>query len=368
MTRVLVADDSALMRRLLRRLLAEEHGFETAFAANGAEALALLGDFKPDVITLDINMPGMDGLECLDRIMLERPTPVIMLSSLTAAGAAQSVEALALGAVDVLQKPDGAVSLGIEALGLALIEKIKAAASIRLRRTHRLAERVRHVTRGNQPPPQRDLVAARPKPVRTSPLTAIAGAPRGVVLVGCSTGGPAALDALLAPLPADFPWPIVVAQHMPVAFTGPLARRLDGLCALEVVEAAQATPLAPGRVCIGRGDADVVVAQRSQGLVAMPAPSSADYAWHPSVDRLVESAMAAMPASGLMGVLMTGMGDDGAAAMTALRAAGGWCLAEAKETAVVWGMPGELVRAGGADEIAPVDALAERLVAQVSVR
>ncbi len=188
------------------------------------------------------------------------------------------------------------------------------------------------------------------------------------MLVGCSTGGPSALDHLLTGLPADFPWPIVIAQHMPAAFTGPLARRLSGICRLEVMEVTQPTPLTPGRVFIAHGDADILVEARAQGLVATPTPASPDYAWHPSVDRLVASALAALPASALIGVLMTGMGYDGAATMAQMRAEGGWTLAEAEETAVVWGMPGELVRAGGAAEVAPLEGISARLTAHLAAK
>jgi two-component system chemotaxis response regulator CheB len=181
------------------------------------------------------------------------------------------------------------------------------------------------------------------------------------VLVGTSTGGPPALEALLTPLPANFPWPIVVAQHMPATFTGPLARRLDGLCALTVSEVVAPTLLKPGNVYIGRGDADVIIARRAAGLVAMSAPSHKDYPWHPSTDRLVRSAMDLVPPGQLIGVLMTGMGYDGAAAMTDLHALGGKAIAEAEESAVVWGMPGELVKLGGADWIEPLSGIASRL-------
>lgn len=348
------------MRRLLRKLFEAEPGFETAFAADGASALAALDSFRPDVVTLDINMPGMDGLACLDRIMIQRPTPVIMLSSLTTDGAEASVQALAMGAVDVLEKPGGPVSIGIDTLGPQLLEKVRAAKETRLRRTHRLTERVRTLTGAPARAPVRRTVRIPPSPAGVAPRD-------GLVLVGCSTGGPPALDALLAPLPAGFPRPIVVAQHMPAAFTGPLARRLDGLCALQVTEVTSAMTLEPGRVYVGRGDADVVIARRPTGLVVEPTPASAAYAWHPSVDRLVESALAALPAAALVGVLMTGMGYDGAAAMTRLRAEGGWTLAESDETAVVWGMPGELVRAGGASEVAPLDELARRLTSRLAL-
>jgi two-component system chemotaxis response regulator CheB len=361
-TRVLVVDDSPLVRRLLGELLETEPGFEVAYARNGVEALAELKTFQPDVITLDVQMPQMDGLACLDRIMVERPTPVMMVSSLTDEGAEETLEALALGAVDVIAKPTGPISLEMDSLGPLLLERIRAAASARIRRTHRLTERVRLSAgladtprRPRRPPPSR-ATPAEPNVRETAP-----GAPAGLVLVGCSTGGPPALDALLAPLPADFPWPILVAQHMPRTFTGPLARRLDGLCALTVVEVAQPVRLAAGGVYVGRGDADLIVSVRPDGLYALSAPASAEHRWHPSVDRLVTSAMAALPAERLAGVLMTGMGDDGAAAMTRLKQAGGRTIAEAEETAVVWGMPGALVKLEGASLVAPLDALAERL-------
>ncbi len=167
----------------------------------------------------------------------------------------------------------------------------------------------------------------------------------GVVLVGTSTGGPPALEALLTPLPATFPWPILVAQHMPATFTGPLARRFDGMCALKVVEVATWLPLEAGKVYIGHGDADIVLARRAAGLVVMSAPARPDYPWHPSTDRLVRSAMAHLPPAQLVGVLMTGMGDDGAPAMAELRGRGGVTIAEAEETAVVGACPGPGARA-----------------------
>jgi two-component system chemotaxis response regulator CheB len=183
----------------------------------------------------------------------------------------------------------------------------------------------------------------------------------GLVLVGTSTGGPPALEALLLPLPATFPWPILVAQHMPASFTGSLARRLDGLCAMTVVEVLRPMILQPGHAYIGRGDADLIVSRRPAGLVAMAAPAQPSYPWHPSVDRLVRSAMQHLPPAQLIGVLMTGMGHDGAEAMALLHAQGGRTIAEAEDTAIVWGMPGELAKAGGADWILPLPRIAERL-------
>ncbi len=366
MIRLLVVDDSALMRRLLGQVFAAEGDFETHFARDGAEALELIPIIQPNVVTLDVAMPRLDGLACLDLIMLRHPCPVVMVSSLTEAGTATTLTALDRGAVDFIAKPAGAVSLGMDELGPALVDKVRAAAAVRLRATRRLAERVRlrageaAVARPAAPP----RAAPRPQP-RPTALQPAGGEPAGLLLVGCSTGGPPALDAVLSRLPADLPWAAVVAQHMPASFTGALAHRLDKLCAISVVEVAHPMPLVAGRVYIGRGDADVVVVPRPAGLSVMAVPSSKEHRWHPSVDRLVDSALEHLPAERLMGVLMTGMGNDGAAAMGRLRAAGGITIAEAEDTAVVWGMPGQLVRQGGAAFVEPLDAIADRILGEL---
>lgn len=360
MTRLLIVDDSALMRKLLEELFRAEQDFEIRLARSGAEALALIEQFDPHVVTLDVQMPGMDGLTCLSRIMIEAPRPVVMISSLTAEGADATLEAIELGAVDFVAKPHGAVSLHLDRLRPLLVEKVRGAARARIRRTLRLTERIRHQFRD---------AGIRPPRPRTHPNKS--GDQAGLILVGTSTGGPAALDIVLPWLPSELPWPIVIAQHMPAAFTGPLARRLNRQCALDVVEVTGPMPLRPGTVYIGRGDADLILTSRSGSLVAMPAPALADYPWHPSVERLVTSALDECDASKLIGVLMTGMGRDGANAMTQLRKRGGRTIAEAESSAVVWGMPGELVRLGGADYVRPVDDIAPtilELVADHAVR
>ena len=359
MIRLLIVDDSPLIRRLLGGVFTAEGDFEIAFARNGLEALEQVHAFKPHVITLDVNMPEMNGLACLDRIMLERPCPVVMVSSLTEAGASVTLEAFELGAVDFITKPDRAISLEMETLAPRLVETVRAASRARLPSSLRLAERVRlrsgmgraSPARGAQP----RAPAARPRRVKAAPVL-------GLVLIGVSTGGPPALDTVLSRLPADFPWPIVVAQHMPGSFTGPLARRLDKLCALSVAEASLPMPLAPGNVYIGKGDADVIISVRPEGPVVLAAPSLPEHRWHPSVDRLVDSAMQHFAPERLLGVLMTGMGSDGAEAMSRLKEQGGLTIAEAEESAVVWGMPGELVRRGGAHAIAPLEQIADRIM------
>ncbi|MDP3660351.1 chemotaxis-specific protein-glutamate methyltransferase CheB [Phenylobacterium sp.] len=360
MIKLLIVDDSPLMRRLLGELFASEGDFEVAVARDGVEALAMLDDVAPDVITLDIQMPQMDGLACLDRIMLVRPTPVVMVSATTQQGAEQTLRALELGAVDFIAKPSGAVSLRMQEWGPPLVATIRTAARARIRRARRLADRVRQRTAPLLPTPPQPVRVARP---HTGALSA-----DGLVVLGTSTGGPPALEAVLSRLPGDFPWPIVVAQHMPASFTGPLARRLDGLTALVTAEVTSPTRLLAGRAYVGRGDADMIVSRRPDGVYAQSAPSDATFRWHPSVDRLVDTAMSAYAPEQLIGVLMTGMGDDGAAAMTRLNAAGGRTLAEAEDTAVVWGMPGELVRAGGAGTVASLGDIAGWLTAAVRPR
>jgi len=362
-TRLLIVDDSPLMRRLLTEIFSTEPEFEIETARTGEEALARIPAFKPDVVTLDIHMPEMDGLACLDRIMVEWPCPVVMVSSLTAEGADETLEAMALGAVDFIAKPRGPVSIEIEAVAPMLVDKVRAAAQARVSRVARLADRVRFRTTQPKTRIRTTPTARMKRPAKPAPQAD----DRGLVLVGTSTGGPAALDALLSQLAADFPWPVVIAQHMPASFTGALARRLDRLYAMKVVEVSAPTPLLPGHAYIGRGDADLIVSRRAGALVAMSAPSAEEYHWHPSVDRFVASALQHVAPEKLVGVLMTGMGADGAKMMAELAKQGGHTIAEAEESAVVWGMPGALVGLGGADQIVPLNEIASRLTNLIAV-
>ncbi len=366
MIKLLVVDDSPLMRRVMGEIFKPLDDFEVAFGRDGVEALRMLHEFQPGVITLDIHMPHMDGLACLDRIMIERPCPVIMVSSLTDAGADETLEAMQLGAVDFIPKPEGAISLALDELGPTMIAKVRAASKARLRPALRLTERVRLRARAGGVMSRETVPSHKATPTRVasnrSGLSPITESSERIVLVGSSTGGPPALDTLLSPLPGDFPWPIIVAQHMPGTFTGSLARRLDKLCALNVVEVTKPMPITPGRVYIGKGDADIVVAVRAGERVVAPAPALAEYHWHPSVDRLVSTAMTHVNAANLIGVLMTGMGNDGATAMTRILAGGGRTIAESEETAIVWGMPGELVKAGGAEIVARLEHIADHLM------
>jgi len=353
-TKLLIVDDSALMRRHMVQLFEKEGDFAVTVARNGVEALQLLHEFDPDVITLDINMPEMDGLTCLSRIMVEHPKPVVMVSSLTEEGAEATFEALQLGAVDFVHKPDGTISLDIVRIERELVLKVRAASMARVRRARHLSNRLQERHRPARPAALEKKLA--PLPRESS----------GLVLVGVSTGGPGTLEEILPQLPDRFPWPVVIAQHMPGSFTGVFARRLASLCQVPVIEVTRQTVLEGGTVYIARGDADLVFSKTVLGLMALPAPSSAQHLWHPSVTRMVESAMAVVPAERLVAVQLTGMGDDGAKAMTQLRSQGGRTIAQDEATSVVWGMPGELVKMGGADVVLPAQLIAKQLVSWLS--
>jgi two-component system chemotaxis response regulator CheB len=353
--RLLIADDSALMRKLLEGIFRAEGDFEIQLARNGTEALDLVRSFDPHVVTLDVQMPGLDGLSCLSQIMIESPRPVVMVSSLTAEGAEATLEAFDLGAVDFVEKPGGTVSLEIDRLRPLLIEKVRGAAKAKIRRTLRLAERVRHQFQ------RTGALAPAPAPRVKKPLSRSRPS-SGIVLIGASTGGPAALDIVLPLLPKTIVWPVVVAQHMPANFTSAFARRLDSICELDVVEVNRPLPLQAGSIYIARGDADIVVTRRSSGLHVMPIPARRDYPWHPSVERMVTSALEHYDPAQIVGVLMTGMGRDGADALHQVNLRGGRTIAEAESSAVVWGMPGELVKSGGASLVKPVEEIAAAIV------
>ena len=354
MKKILVVDDSALMRKLLTGVLVEA-GYDVRSARNGAEGVDMVVQWQPDVVTLDINMPEMDGLTALSLIMSARPTPVVMVSSLTEKGALATFEALALGAVDFIPKPGGTISLHVDDIKAVLLDKVRAASRARLGRRPNARAAVPVSTPLATAPTPRPVVPSTTAPVRArSPLP-------GLVMIGVSTGGPRTLEDILPRLPADFPWPILVAQHMPANFTDTFARRMDSLCALDVVEVASAMAIVPGKVYIGRGGTDITVTARVGVLHVAPRPETPTVLWHPSVEVMVDSAMHHVPPERLVGVMLTGMGDDGAEAMARLRAAGGRTIAESADTAVVFGMPNELIERRGATLVLPCTAIAAQL-------
>ena len=363
MPKVLIVDDSALMRRHLKEILGDKGGFTVLAVRNGVEALAALDEFDPDVITLDINMPEMDGITCLSHIMTRHPRPVVMVSSLTQRGAEITFAALALGAVDFIQKPEGTISINLARVEQEILAKVTSASRARVRRA---------VGAGNRAPAPPAPVA--PRREKTPPFGSAQGNAQrnaqrdgmGVVLIGVSTGGPGTLEEILPKLPRDLPWPVLVAQHMPANFTTVFARRLNDLCELTVVEAASMMPLEPGVIYIGKGDADIVIGKRPAGFVVNPTPADSQYLWHPSVARMVDSAMRAFPPERIIGVLLTGMGDDGAERMTELHRLGGLTIAQDEATSIIFGMPGELVKRRGATAVLPARRVAGQLISWLS--
>ncbi len=363
MKKVLVVDDSALMRKLLMGVLVEG-GYEVKSARNGAEAVEVVVAWEPDVVTLDINMPEMDGLTALSLIMSARPTPVVMVSSLTEKGALATFEALALGAVDFIPKPGGTISLHVDDIKVLLLDKVRSASRARI--GSRPAARVPASPVAKPRPFSKAMSQPAAAPATPGPAAASA-APRtqarvpGLVLVGVSTGGPRTLEDILPKLAANFPWPVLVAQHMPANFTDTFAKRMDSLCAMTVVEVAAGMPLTPGHIYIGRGGTDLTVTDRGGVLHAAPRPETPGVLWHPSVEVMVESAMQHFPAHKLIGVMLTGMGNDGAAAMARLHAAGGKTIAESADTAIVFGMPAELIERRAATMVLPCTGIAAQL-------
>ena len=352
MTKVLIVDDSALMRKHLSDFLQSSGGFEVKTARNGAEALAVLAEYDPDVVTLDINMPEMDGITCLAHIMTTKPKPVVMVSSITEANAEITLQALSLGAVDFVQKPGGTISLSIDRIHAELLTKIRAAARSKVRQSSGLRERMaldrKSIARGRADTSPTEPAGARGR--------------MGLVLIGVSTGGPGVLEDILPALPADLPWPVIVAQHMPGSFTYTFAKRMDSACRIRVTEVSHQTPLEPGCVYIAKGDADLVVRKRGFGYFATPTPASTEHLWHPSVQRMVESALDILPGDHLIGVELTGMGDDGVDALVRLRERGGLTIAQDEATSVVFGMPAELIRRGGATIVLPSHQIASQIV------
>ncbi|MCB1739113.1 MAG: chemotaxis-specific protein-glutamate methyltransferase CheB [Gammaproteobacteria bacterium] len=355
-SKVLVVDDSALMRKHLRAVLESDPELEVETARDGADALRRVAEFDPDVVTLDINMPVMDGLTCLAELMARAPRPVIMVSSLTEKGALATFEAMALGAVDYVLKPGGTISLSIDEVAEELRAKVHAASRARINRVRGLRERIR-----------KDRPRLEPRGIEASAKPGVGSALPGVIVVGVSTGGPSTLETVLGDIPSAFGWPILVAQHMPGRFTSVFSERLDRRCALHVQEVRGPTPLEPGAVFIGRGDADLVVSRRAGRLVATSVPAN-DSPWHPSVDRLVQSALELVPASQLIGVQLTGMGYDGAQSMAELKSKGGQTIAESEDSAVIFGMPRELIERGGASEVLAADEIGKTLCAWTGLK
>lgn len=350
MIKLLIIDDSALMRRQLTQAFEQEPDFEICVGRNGREAVELNRTFQPDVVTLDINMPEMDGLSALSLMMLDRPVAVVMVSSLTEQGALATFEAMNLGAVDYVAKPGGTISLTLHEIEQELVNKVRVAAKARIRtRAQTTASSI--------------ASAGQMKSVRTAWRQGTGRKPDsdGLVIIGVSTGGPSTLEQILPQLSASFPWPVVIAQHMPAAFTRSFAERMDGICPLKVIEVTAPTTMEGGHVYIAKGGADMLVTRRASRLSLVSKPESAAHLWHPSVELLGRSALEHVEASKLIGVMLTGMGSDGASAFLDIRSGGGRTIAESESSCVVYGMPKDLIERGGASVILPASKIAAQL-------
>jgi two-component system chemotaxis response regulator CheB len=348
MIRIMVVDDSPLVRRIAADILSADPDLAVvATAANAEFALAKLERERPDVITLDLEMPGMGGLEAIRRIMSTRPTPIVVLSAHARRGAELTLQALEAGAVGFVMKPDGSLSGGLPAVGRELVESVKEAA--------------RSTVRLHAPAAAAEAPAPEPRPY-------VAPANDGgfdIVAIGTSTGGPVALKAVLSALPADFPVPVVVVQHMPPVFTKAFADRLDTVCAVSVKEAVHGDPLAPGCVLVAPGAFHLTVS-RAGGAPRAALDSRDPVSGHrPSVDVLMR-AVAAEYGERALGIIMTGMGRDGADGLHELRQRGGRVIAQDQESSVIFGMNREVIQNGDADEVVPLEAIGPRLATLVT--
>ncbi len=340
-TTVLVVDDSAVIRRVLTEVLSADPDIEVMGAASDPIfALNHMQRRWPDVLILDVEMPRMDGITFLRKIMAERPTPVIICSSLTEQGAKTTVEAMSAGAVEIVTKPKLGVKDFLETEGAHLARLVKSAARIR---TERLASRV----------------AAR-SVVSGAPAMAMAETTDRVVAIGTSTGGTQALEVVLSALPAVVPG-IVVVQHMPEKFTTAFARRLDSLCNIEVREAKDHDRVIPGMAYIAPGGRHMLMRRSGAQYFVEVRDGPVVNHHRPSVDVLFHSVAKAAGANAL-GVIMTGMGDDGAEGIRQMRAAGAHTVAQNEETCVVFGMPKEAIKRGGIDAVMPLDGIAQEIV------
>ncbi|HJZ85402.1 MAG TPA: chemotaxis response regulator protein-glutamate methylesterase [Polyangia bacterium] len=337
MINVLIVDDSLFMRQAVRRILSADARLRViGEARDGTEGVEQVIRLQPDVVTMDFNMPGLTGAEAVREIMRLRPTPIVMLSAHTQAGARETLEALAAGAVDFLPKPSGEVSADFSRIQNALVQKVLAAAQAHPR-----------VQLPVTPPP------ARPIGRTTWP----ASGPR-VVVIAVSTGGPAALGRFLPALPGDTPFGLVVVQHMPAEFTRALGDRLNAMCALEVREAREGDRPRQARVLIAPGDRHLEFADG--GSIRLSDGPEVN-GCRPSADVTMQAAARVFGARAI-GLVMTGMGRDGADGAAAIKSAGGVTLAQDQESSVIFGMPRAAIESGAIDHVVGLDFLAAQLL------
>jgi two-component system, chemotaxis family, protein-glutamate methylesterase/glutaminase len=352
--KVLVIDDSALMRKLLSEILASDPDIEVVGTAPDAYiARDKIKSLNPDVLTLDVEMPRMDGLSFLRNLMRLRPMPVVMCSTLTQAGAETALDALALGAVDVVGKPTADAAHGIKHSAQEIIAKVKMAASVKVRAP---AER----TSGGRTPQvveaSRDAGAVLAK----RPMAKVSSSTDYIIAIGASTGGTEAIKELLMHLSADLP-AVVIAQHIPKAFSGPFSARMNACSALTVCEARDGDAILPGHVYIAPGDEHLLVERAGRGFRCRLDPGPLVNRHRPAVDVLFRS-VAQTAGHHAVGVLLTGMGRDGAEGLKEMLEAGAATMAQDEQSSVVWGMPGAAWKIGAAQALHPLSEIAGQIM------
>jgi len=343
-TRVVVVDDSALVRSLLSAIINRQTDMEcVGTAADPLIAREMIRTLNPDVITLDVEMPRMDGIDFLGKLMRLRPTPVVMVSTLTERGADVTLRALELGAIDFVAKPKVGVADGLRLLADDITDKVRVASQATMRR----------------PAP---ASAGRPTDKPAAPMSAIGRlSTEKIVFIGASTGGTEATKEVLVNLPPDCP-AIVITQHMPAGFTKSYAARLDGLCRIRVAEARDGERILPGHAYIAPGGTAHLSVERSgANYIARVVDGEPVNRHRPSVEVLFKSA-ARVAGPNAVGIMLTGMGADGASAMKEMRDAGSYNLVQDEASCVVFGMPREAIAAGAANEVLPLTQIAPRLV------
>ncbi len=349
-TRVLVVDDSALMRGLLTEMINSAADMEVVGAAPDAPtAREMIKALNPDVLTLDVQMPKMDGLEFLERLMRLRPMPVVMVSSFTRAGSDTTLKALELGAIDFIGKPRADHGKTMDEYAEDLVEKIRAAKGARLRK---------HIAGAVVPDPSVSVISG------GSPIGARLQPSGKIIFVGASTGGTEAIKEFLLGIPSGAP-PILIVQHMPESFTASFARRLDGLCAPTVIEAQGGEKIEQGKVYIAPGHSHLLIKRTAAGFVTELSTAAPVNRHRPSVDVLFDSAAAVVGRQAL-GVILTGMGKDGAQGLLRMRQAGARTFGQDEASCVVYGMPREAFLIGAVEEQCPLDQIAQRTLAALN--
>ncbi len=340
--RLLVVDDSTFIRRAIERMASEWEDVDIiGFAADGEAAVSKTTELSPDLVLMDVNMPGMDGLEALRRILEVKPTPVLLMSTLTKSGADVTLNALELGAVDFIDKGSVGGTMDIHGLGAVIHERLRAVAGA-----------------GAVQPSSTEAGADLEHESLPPPVFARLGCPFDVVVIGTSTGGPRALGEILPRLPGELGAGLVIAQHMPEGFTETLAARLDRRSALRVAEARDGDRVRPGLALIAPGGRQSVLEREEGDLVVRVRGPTEHGLYLPSADMLFESA-ARFAGSRAIGVVLTGMGEDGAAGLAAMRRAGARTIVESEETTVIFGMPRAAEKA--AEQILPLEGIAPAL-------